>query len=114
MRLCAAHVAVWVGYDGDVALWDYILDDDWKQRRDIRTLQLNTELDGETLQRVAQALEAANRRVDRLELLLEGLLMYMENQGVIDRQTLTVIMRELDRADGREDGKITRPSGDGP
>lgn len=114
MRLCAAHVAVWVGYDGDVALWDYILDDDWKQRRDIRTLQLNTELDGETLQRVAQALEAANRRVDRLELLLEGLLMYMENQGAIDRQTLTVIMRELDRADGREDGKITRPSGDGP
>ena len=107
-------MAVWVGYDGDVALWDYILDDDWKQRRDIRTLQLNTELDGETLQRVAQALEAANRRVDRLELLLEGLLMYMENQGVIDRQTLTVIMRELDRADGREDGKITRPSGDGP
>ena len=107
-------MAVWVGYDGDVALWDYILDDDWKQRRDIRTLQLNNELDGETLQRVAQALEAANRRVDRLELLLEGLLMYMENQGVIDRQTLTVIMRELDRADGREDGKITRPSGDGP
>ncbi|MCB9749433.1 MAG: hypothetical protein H6713_05410 [Myxococcales bacterium] len=97
-----------------MALWDYILDDDWKQRRDIRTLQLNTELDGETLQRVAQALEAANRRVDRLELLLEGLLMYMENQGAIDRQTLTVIMRELDRADGREDGKITRPSGDGP
>ncbi len=87
--------------------WEYHWDA--RQQREIQELRLNAEWDAETLQQVKGALEATQRRVNRLELLLHGLLMYLENQGSIDRGTLEVIMRQLDRADGREDGKIDAP-----
>lgn len=87
--------------------WEYHWDA--RQQEEIRELRLNAEWDAETLQQVKGALEATQRRVNRLELLLHGLLMYLENQGSIDRGTLDVIMRQLDRADGREDGKIDAP-----
>jgi hypothetical protein len=92
-----------------MGLWDYYTDNEWKQRDDIRALQLDAELDASNAEVMTRGLKAANRRIDRLELLLEGLLMYLENQGSISQDTLAVIMRELDKADGREDGKISRP-----
>ena len=97
-----------------MSIWEML--EPWEVRhdRELRELKSNAEFSEQYLEAARVELLETRRRVDRLELLLEGLLMYMENQGAIDRQTLTVIMRELDRADGREDGKITRPSGDGP
>lgn len=92
-----------------MSLWDLYLDNDVKQRDDIRALQLDSEIDASNTELMTRGLKAANRRIDRLELLLEGLLMYLENQGSISQDTLAVIMRELDKADGREDGKISRP-----
>ncbi len=53
---------------------------------------------------------ALRDRVDRMELMLEALFVHSESKGDIDKDTLRRIMRELDAADGKQDGRLRKRS----
>ncbi|MCA9690378.1 MAG: hypothetical protein KC636_12270 [Myxococcales bacterium] len=92
-----------------MSIWEML--EPWEVRhdRELRELKSNAEFSEQYLEAARVELLETRRRVDRLELLLEGLVMLLENQGTVDRDTLKLIIRELDRADGKEDGKMGRP-----
>lgn len=86
-------------------LFSHLFDNEYRQREDIETLRLDAELDADNFMLLRRQLLANQKRVDRAELVLEAMFMYLENQGLMTRETLAVLIREVDGLDGKIDGR---------
>ncbi|PRQ02709.1 hypothetical protein [Enhygromyxa salina] len=87
------------------SLFDHFFDDDHRQRQDINTLRLDAQLDADNIQLLCRRLDATMKRLDRAELVLEAMFLYLENQGLMNRETLARLVREVDELDGKRDGR---------
>jgi uncharacterized membrane protein affecting hemolysin expression len=87
------------------SLFQHLFDSEYRQREDIETLRLDTELDADNITRLARKLDATTKRLDRTELVLEAMFLYLENQGLVNRETLARLVREVDELDGKRDGR---------
>jgi uncharacterized membrane protein affecting hemolysin expression len=86
-------------------LLTHLFDSEYRQRQDIDTLRLDSELDADNITRLSRKLDATANRLDRAELVLEAMFLYLENQGLMNRETLAVLVREVDELDGKRDGR---------
>jgi hypothetical protein len=86
-------------------LFDNFFDNDYRQREDIDTLRLDAQLDTENIGRLTYKLHATAARLDRTELVLEAMFLYLENQGLMNRETLARLVQEVDELDGKRDGR---------
>ncbi len=86
--------------------WDILFDTDPAQRRDIDRLEqeLSVARDGESL--LQEQLHSMRGRVNRLELLCEGLVELLKTRSLVDDAQLRLAIQRLDLADGVEDGRI--------
>lgn len=92
-------------------LFSHLFDSEYRQREDIETLRLDAELDADNIDVLRKRLDATSRRLDRAELVIEAMFMYMENQGMMNRETLAMLIREVDGLDGKIDGRAgVKPS----
>ena len=81
----------------------FLWDNERKQRRDIESLrQALTHAPD-----LRPMLEAQARRIDRLELLCKGLVELVVAKKLVSHAELSVVMQQLDLADGVEDGRIS-------
>jgi hypothetical protein len=94
-------------------LWAHLFDSEWKQRDDIeRALQLAEATDGdglETARLLGQArsqLRHLEGRLERTELLLAGLVGWLELEQGLTRDALALLVQRADLGDGVEDGRI--------
>lgn len=77
---------------------DYLLENDWIQRADIDRLNQKSRVD----QRRVGELED---EIGRLALVAETLLRVLEKKGAFSREEFRRLLTEVDREDGRVDGK---------
>lgn len=91
--------------------FDHLFDSEYRQRDDINQLRhdtQNVDLDVDILR---GQLAATQARLDRAELVLEALFMYLENQELLNREVFALVLREVDRLDGKQDGRAgVKPS----
>jgi len=93
----------------------HFFDNAYRQREDIDTLTLNAELDADNIGLLQRRIVELQVRLDRTELVVEAMFTYLENQGVMNRETLGVLIREVDGLDGKIDGVAgVKPTGCGP
>jgi hypothetical protein len=83
----------------------HLFDNEYRQRDDIETLRLDAELDADNIRRLAGHLDATRSRLDRAELVIEAMFVYLENQGLMNREVLATLIREVDGLDGKVDGR---------
>jgi hypothetical protein len=81
----------------------YVWDTDRRQRRDIESLRRDMQHAPDW----RPMIQAQAERIDRLELLLKGLLELVVSKSLLTRAELSVVMQQLDLADGVEDGRIS-------
>jgi hypothetical protein len=80
----------------------FMWDSERKQRRDIETLRRSLHNAPDS----SRMIQAQAERIDRLELLCKGLVELVISKNLVSRAELSVIMQQLDLADGVEDGRI--------
>lgn len=86
-------------------LFDHMFDSDYRQREDIHSLRLDNELTDDNIRELQRSLIETRARLDRAELVVEAMFVYLENQGLMNRETLAMLVREVDGLDGKVDGK---------
>jgi len=92
---------------------DYIFDSDWRQRADIEALKRQNRRIAH--RRGTQTADLASRvkeledAVGSLALLCRGLMGLLEKQDLWDEEAFKEICRQIDAADGSEDGKTPLP-----
>jgi hypothetical protein len=86
-------------------LFTHLFDSEYRQREDIEALRLDAEVDVDVIAGLSTQLRDTKARLDRTELVLEAMFLYLENQGVMNRETLAVLVREVDELDGKRDGR---------
>ncbi|WP_146661615.1 hypothetical protein [Enhygromyxa salina] len=94
-------------------LFTHLFDSEYRQREDIDTLRLDAELDADNIGRLGRELQATTQRLDRTELVLEAMFLYLENQGLMNRETLARLVQEVDELDGKRDGRARVKPTDG-
>ncbi len=90
----------------------YLLHDFWTARQfNAMEDQLKARRKVSTRQRlrVSEKVEELEDELDRLALFSRSLAEACIRKGVVSRSDLAAVMKEIDVADGGEDGKITRP-----
>ena len=86
-------------------MFDHMMDSEYRQRRDIRSLQQQV-VDMSITPTVTPQVVDLMQRVNQLELLANALVSVIENKRLATREELEVMVQQLDLLDGREDGKI--------
>jgi len=93
-----------------MSFWDHLFDNEYKQRRDIELLRdVAHEQTLDQMNAVRRADDhavALGRRIDRLELLCEGLIEVLKNRGGLTADELTLAITRVDLRDGVEDGRL--------
>ena len=95
------------------SFWTHLFDNDTFQRRDIENNQAAlsqvqesaTSLSAQ-LQRERAARVALQQRVDRLELVLEGLVTVLRDERALDVAALKEAIQRIDALDGAADGRM--------
>jgi len=87
-------------------VWEYIFDNEYKQRRDLQSLRTDAEIAASGSAANRRRLRHLQERVDRLELAVESLVRVLENRAGITKEELAVMTQWVDLADGVEDGRI--------
>jgi hypothetical protein len=82
----------------------FVWDTERKQRRDIEALRRDMTHAAPDWRPTIQAQAA---RIDRLELLCKGLVELVISKSLVTPAELSVVMQQLDLADGVEDGRIS-------
>lgn len=96
-------------------LFKHLFDSEYRQRQDIETLRLDAEVDVDNIRQLQRRLAATESRLNRTELVLEAMFLYLENQGIVNRETLAMLIREVDELDGKRDGRANvKPTDGGP
>jgi hypothetical protein len=86
--------------------WTHLFDNDYSQRDDIESLaQATVDSQGSTAALKRQVAKL-RERVDRNELMIEGIFRTLEKQGTLSLAEFRELMVQIDLEDGREDGKI--------
>ena len=96
--------------------WDYLFDNEYRQRTDIQSLKKRTLSWKNAQQRVRNEVDDQQRRIEELEnqvgelaLLCRSLLTVLREDGTVKPEHLREVMNRIDAADGTIDGKITPP-----
>ncbi|PRP92583.1 hypothetical protein ENSA5_47640 [Enhygromyxa salina] len=86
-------------------LFIHLFDSAYRQRNDIETLRLDAEVDADNISHLRRRLDLTEARLDRAELVIEAMFVYLENQELMNRDTLAMLIREVDGLDGKVDGR---------
>ncbi len=90
-------------------VWDYLFDNEYKQRRDIQMLKAQVADAGSTQSAAWQQqrdLAAMSQRLARLELTVEALVRLLQVRTGLSRDELGLMIQRVDLADGVQDGQI--------
>ncbi len=97
-----------------MSVWDYVFDNDYRQRADIEKLRSNAEFMNVRLQRDAstnaQRIEQLETEVGELALLCRSLLAVLNETGAVKPEQLVAAMSRIDAEDGVIDGRVTPES----
>lgn len=89
-----------------MSLWDFLFDNDIRQRQDIDSLERRAESSDEALQSLRLDVQHLKKQQDLNELVLEALLQLAELKGQVTKEEIALMIQRLDLADGVEDGRI--------
>lgn len=94
-----------------MSIWNYVFDNEYRQRSDIEDLKRRSQVTGRSQTRKAKELD---RRVDELEeevgeitLVCRSLLTLLRQSGVVDPTAFEAVMADIDAEDGVIDGRVT-------
>lgn len=100
--------------------WNYLFDNEYKQRADIQGLKKHSLVWKQAQQRARRQVDDQQQRIDELEnqlgelaLLCRSLLTVLREDGTIKPERFHEVMNRIDAEDGTLDGKIT-PQGPPP
>lgn len=87
-------------------VWQYLFDNELKQRRDIEALRDETAFrDADSMEK-GRELAALRQTVDRLGLALEAVVRILEQRVGVTREEVVEAIQRIDLADGVEDGRM--------
>lgn len=87
-------------------VWNYLFDNELKQRRDIEELREETAFrDADSMEK-ARELAVLRQTVDRLGLALEAVVRILEQRFGVTREEVVAEIQRIDLADGVEDGRM--------
>lgn len=89
-----------------MGIMDFLFDSEYRQRRDLLSLQDTTTTTTGTVDRVSSDLIALKHRVDRAELAAEAMFRLMQAKGMLTADELRAEIARVDLEDGREDGAM--------
>lgn len=89
-----------------MGIMDFLFDSEYKQRRDLLSLQDTSTVTTGTVDRVSSDLIALRLRVDRAELAAEAMFRLMQAKGMLTADELRAEIARVDLEDGREDGAM--------
>lgn len=89
-----------------MSLWDYLFDNNYRQRDDIDALEHGSLASDQRIARLQRALADQARQVGNLELTVEALVHLLEERDVLTHDELALMVQRIDLADGIEDGQI--------
>lgn len=89
-----------------MSLWSYLFDSDLKQRADIDALSEGAVAGAVSAAGTERRLGRTNARIDRVELMLEGIFRVLERRHLLTAEELRDLLVQIDLEDGREDGRI--------
>lgn len=102
-------------------LWDYLFDNEYYQRADIKSLQKESRIWKQAQQRNQLQATDQQKRIDELEdqvgqlaLLCRSLLTVLREDGTVKPDRLCEVMNRIDAEDGTLDGKMTAPKSSPP
>jgi hypothetical protein len=89
-----------------MSFWDYLFDNEYRQRDDINALKASIAADAGMSDHTRRSVGHLASMLKRQELLLEALVKYLTEKELIDPDGLSKAVTQLDLADGVEDGQI--------
>ena len=89
-----------------MSFWDYIFDNEYKQRDDIEALKASVAANASIGDPLRRNIHHLADRFNRQELLLTALISYLKDKNLLDQEEFANHMIRVDLADGVEDGRI--------
>lgn len=89
-----------------MSIWDHLFDSEFRQRSDINQTSQTASTASASVVVLRRDLAATQKKLERLELVCEALVRYLEVREIMKPEELAVMIQRLDLADGREDGRI--------
>lgn len=89
-----------------MSLWQYFFDSEGAQRADIERLKTQVASADGVSHASLEDVDRIKRQLNRVELVLEGLVRALAEEKLVDREKLVSLIQRIDLEDGIEDGRI--------
>jgi hypothetical protein len=87
-------------------MWDYIFDNEYRQRSDINNLQTEASIASSGVDHLNKEVSRLRNTVAQLELTVEALLRVLEVRLGLGKEEVALMIQRIDLSDGVEDGRV--------